>query len=453
MTSNARLRIPTLVLVALLGLVLSACSNSSPTSNSTGAGTYRVESYFPSAPYNNWLRSQISIFEQTHKGVKFTVQYTSPSTWSQVLKTSVASGSPPDVATMSPGAFEQQLYAAGDLLNLAPYIHVDKQWESWIAAWNKIPAEQYMSGNSIMATNVSMGAMVVWYWKPMLAKVGWSTFPRSIEGPTGLLALTKALERAGLPTMAIGLNAQALAAGVYDDTFWTLEANFDPGGVKGRLAIAGKYPWTAPPFVDAAALFKTLFDDGVFYEGALEKNYNPDSEVDFGAMRASSGFPFGSWDDGIYPNGVAKNIGVAEFPTLTSTLPLTSTTTNDLTFAVPDVTAQEKEPSRQKVLLSFLKQMNSPESQSVLWKQGIMPVLGSVSSQATSNPWSPVLKAQIALFASATKSIDENTYSPNTDTALDNGLEALLSGHGTPAQLMQKVQAANKTDYSCAPHC
>ncbi len=454
MKRSPRVRNGTLSLLAVLTITLAACGSASGSGGSgNGNGTYRILSYFPSGPYNTWLRSQISLYEKDHKGVKFTVQYTTPTYIDQVLKTGVASGSAPDLATMLPGGTEHELFAANRLLNLAPYIDVDKQWQSWIGAWNKIPSGQYKSGNDIFATNVSMGAMVVFYWKDMLAKVGWSTFPRSIEGRQGLLALSKALTKAGLPTMGFGLNAQALAAGNYDFMFWTLEANFDRGGAKGRLAIVGKYPWTAPPFVEAASLFKALYDGGVFYKGALEKNYDPDSEVDFGARRASSGFPFGPWIDGTYPNSVVKDLGVADFPTLTANLPVTSTTTNDLTFAIPVVDAQQKQTAHQKVLLAFLKQLNSPESETVLWQQGIMPVLSSVSSQPTTNPWSPVLKSQIDLFKSAQVSIDENTYSPNTDTALDNGLEALLSGKGTATQLMQAVQAANKVDYACAPKC
>ena len=46
--------------------------------------------------------------------------------------------------------------------------------------------------------------------------------------------LAAALKKAGLPTMANGLNSQALFN--YDYTFYTLESNFDPDGSKARLA-------------------------------------------------------------------------------------------------------------------------------------------------------------------------------------------------------------------------
>jgi hypothetical protein len=67
--------------------------------------------------------------------------------------------------------------------------------------------------------------------------------------------------------------------------------------------------------------------------------------------------------------------------------------------------------------------------------------------------WGPVLKAQIKLFESTKYATDENTYSPQTDSALTNGLSALLAGQTTVSKLIQSVQAANKQDHACAPTC
>jgi hypothetical protein len=49
--------------------------------------------------------------------------------------------------------------------------------------------------------------------------------------------------------------------------------------------------------------------------------------------------------------------------------------------------------------------------------------------------------------------VDENTYSPNTDTALTNGLQAVLLGKKTVDDMLADVQAANKKDHACAPTC
>ena len=266
---------------ALLGLGLSAvlalaaCGGSGGSGGSSKSTQINLLSFFPQKNYDVWLRSQIKVFDAAHHGVTFTVQYTDPTNIIQKIKTGVASGEAPDVATMLPGAAQVQLFGAGKLLNLTPYINSDKQWQSWIPTWDKVPNTQYKSGSQIFASNVSLGPMVIWYWKDMLAKVGWKTFPQTIEGPQGLIALAAALKKAGLPSMANGLNSQALFN--YDYTFWTLESNFDPNGAKGRLADQGKYPWNSPPIKQGMQLFKTLYDDGVFYAGALQRNYDPDS--------------------------------------------------------------------------------------------------------------------------------------------------------------------------------
>jgi hypothetical protein len=49
--------------------------------------------------------------------------------------------------------------------------------------------------------------------------------------------------------------------------------------------------------------------------------------------------------------------------------------------------------------------------------------------------------------------VDENTYSPNTDSALTNGMQAVLLGQSTIPQMLAKVQAASKKDHPCAPNC
>jgi ABC-type glycerol-3-phosphate transport system substrate-binding protein len=447
---------PAAILIsAVLALVAGTavgCSSSSASSGS--AQTIQYEGFNSAPNYNTWLRGQIKIFEKSHRGVTFTVQYTTPTYIVQKIKTAVAAGAAPDIAQMLPGAAQQQLFAAGRILNLTPYINSDAQWKSWTTGWDKVPNSQYRAGSQIFATNVSMGPMLVWYWKSSLARVGWKTFPTTIQGPQGLLALSKALKKAGLPAMANGLDSQALFN--YDYTFYTLEANFDPGGVKAEAAINGKYPWTSPVFTKAVNLFKMLYDDGVFYPQALQRNYDPDSKTDFGDLQASSAWPFGPWMDGYYPAKDAANIGVARFPVLTATSPQTLTASNDLEFILPTVTSNQQTTAHQKLMLAFLKQLNSPESQKSLWDNGIMPVMTSAASGPVANPtysaWASLLEQQIAL-TNAKYAIDENTYGPATASALDNGLEEVLSGKLSTSALLQQVQAANKQDHPCAPDC
>ena len=199
----------------------------------------------------------------------------------------------------------------------------------------------------------------------------------------GLIDLAAALKKAGLPTMANGLNSQALFN--FDYTFYTLEANFDPDGAKARLADEGKYPWTSPEFKQAAELFKKLYDAGVFYEGALEKNYDPNSKVDFGARKASMAWPFGPWMDGYYPAKEVPNIGVALFPRLDASGPAVLTSSNDLEFIIPVVSDAQKDPAHIKTMVAFVKQLNGPKSQKSLLDQGIFPIMTDVAP-ATVDP-------------------------------------------------------------------
>ena len=298
-----------LALALALGTAAMLPTPSSQAAESYAPGNYRLLSFFPQENYDKWLRGEIERFTKAHEGVTINVQYTDPTNIIQMIKTGVASGQAPDVATQLPGAAQLQLFEAGQILDYKPYIDADPEWQGWIKGWSKVPNSQYRTADAIFAANVSLGPMLVWYWKDMLKEVGYDSLPKDIDG---LIALAAALKKAGKPTMANGLNSQALFN--FDYTFYTLEANFDPDGSKARLADAGKYPWTSPEFKQAAELFKRLYDAGVFYEGALEKNYDPDSKVDFGARTGIDGLAVRTVDERLLSGGNDSEHRGRDFP-------------------------------------------------------------------------------------------------------------------------------------------
>jgi ABC-type glycerol-3-phosphate transport system substrate-binding protein len=431
--------------------VMAPSASASRVSHATSATQLTYLGYDSSPGTNAWIRGQIKIFETSHPGVTITVQYTTPTYIIEKIKTAVAAGEAPDIAQTLPGSAQNELFTAGKILNLTSYIDNDKQWLSWTSGWNVIPNTQYKVGNQIAADNVSIAPMYIWYYPSDLAKVGWTSFPTTIDGSRGLIALAAALKKSGIPTMALGLNSQSLFN--YDYTFWTLEANFDPGGVKGQLADDGQYPWTSPIFVKAATLFKQLYQDGVFYPTALERSYEPDSETDFGDGKASMAWPFGTWLDTFYPAKLYSKMSAALFPSLNSTTPRVLTASNGLAYIVPIVTNAQKNPEHIRLVLAFLKQLNSPQSEQSIWR------VGEISSDGTGATQGPaqLLKLQVELASSSFShykyAIDENTYSPATGSALDNGLEAVLSGSLTVTALLKQVAVANREDFACSPHC
>jgi ABC-type glycerol-3-phosphate transport system substrate-binding protein len=445
-----RLAVAGLGLIAALGVVSPIGREEGAAAQSFQPGTYRLLSFFPQDNYDKWLRGEIDRFEASHAGVKFEIQYTDPTNIIQMIKTGVASGQAPDVATQLPGAAQLQLFQAGQILDFKPYINADPEWQGWIKGWDKVPASQYSTGEHIFAANVSLGPMLLWYWKDMLATAGHDSMPTDIDG---LFELAGALQAKGLPTMGLGLNSQALFN--YDYTFYTLEANFDPDGSKARMADEGKYPWTSPEFKQAADLFRRLYDAGVFYEGAIEKNYDPDTKVDFGARKASIAWPFGPWMDGYYPDDTVGNIGIALFPRLDAAGPAVLTSSNDLEFTIPIVSDAQKDQAHIDTMVAFVKQLNSPESQDSLWENGIFPIMADIIKDKKAEPgtWASVLKVQIEMAAATKYAVDENTYSPNTDSALTNGLQAVLLGQKTVDEMLAEVQAANQMDHPCSPDC
>ena len=445
-----RLAVAASGLVAALGLVNPIGTGEGAAAQSFQPGTYRLLSFFPQDNYDNWLRGEIARFEASHAGVKFEVQYTDPTNIIQMIKTGVASGQAPDVATQLPGRRPAAAFPGRADPRLQALHRRRPRVAGLDQGLGQGTGQPVQHRGAVFAANVSLGPMLLWYWKDMLAAAGHDSMPTDIDG---LIELAGALQEKGQPTMGLGLNSQALFN--YDYTFYTLEANFDPDGSRARMADEGKYPWTSPEFKQAAELFKRLYDAGVFYEGAIEKNYDPDTKVDFGARKASMAWPFGPWMDGYYPDDTVANIGIALFPRLDAAGPAVLTSSNDLEFIIPIVSDVQKDQAHIDTMVAFVKQLNSPEAQVSLWENGIFPIMAEIIADKEAEPgtWASVLKMQIETAAATKYAVDENTYSPNTQSALTNGLQAVLLGQKTVDEMLAEVQAANQMDHPCSPDC
>ena len=191
----------------------------------------------------------------------------------------------------------------------------------------------------------------------------------------------------------------------------------------------------------------------MFYDGALEKSYDPDTKADFGSKKAAMAWPFGPWMAGYYPTSVVKNIGVALWPQISTSTPITLTSSNDVAYSLPVATSDQRDPARQATMLALLKQLSSPASQAKLWSLGSYPMMPEVASKPSTSAWAPVLRSADHGRKAAKYATDENTYAPNTYEALTNGLQALMLGQTTTDKLLKDVQAANHKDFPCAPKC
>jgi ABC-type glycerol-3-phosphate transport system substrate-binding protein len=438
-----------LVLVALAAAAAFTVGTSASTKATIAGvpGTYSVLSFFPQKNYDGWLRGQIKQFEAKNPGVKIKVQYTDVNTITQKVKTAVASGTAPDLVTLFPGSATTQLWTAGKLLDFRPAINADKQWKAWTKGWSKVPVLNYSVDGHFYAAPISSAPSLVWYWKDDVASVGYKRFPKTMAG---LVALSKALRAKGMQPLAFGYSSQSLYNGTY--LFWTLEANYDPFGRRGRLADQGKYPWTSTVFKRTVQLALQLKRDGLFWDPIFEKSYDPDQKVDWGQKKAAMSWPFGPWMDGYYPDSKVPNVGVAMLPPVAGSK-TTVPGSIDMEFGIPTVTTAQKDRAHQETMLAFVKQTASPSAQAALWQAGILPIYTQVTSTPNKNAWAPVLAAQIHAVEAAPATTDIYTYSPNTDAALSNGFQAVLSGNKSVAGFLADVQKANKKDHSCAPRC
>jgi ABC-type glycerol-3-phosphate transport system substrate-binding protein len=260
------------------------------------------------------------------------------------------------------------------------------------------------------------------YNRNLLKKAGIATVPATFEE---FLAAVKALKRVGIVPFVTGFGETWIV-----DCFASNYAFNIMGEAKVMATFRGEVPYTDPDWMAVFTVFQTLAKKGAFIEGIVTKG-NKYAEQDFALERAAFSFD-GSWGVNIYKSmNPVLDYGVAPLPALKAANPM-----RVWGGAGSSLVVNALSPNKDKAV-AFLQWITDTPQQAYLSEQtNNLP-----SNREASVGISPILGD----FA---KAMEQSTHprvwilneDPIVVEAFDKGIQSIIIGEKTPAQVAVEVQ-------------
>lgn len=280
-------------------------------------------------------------------------------------------------------------------------------------------------GVPLDVTNIQM-----LYNKKLLQKAGIMEPPRTFEE---LLAAIVALKRVGVEGLVSGWGELWMA-----DAFASNYAFNIMGEEKIMATYRGEVPYTDPDWIKVLEVFQQLADQGALSEGIVTKQ-NKYAEQDFALERAAFAFN-GSWCVNVY-HDMNPNLeyGAMLPPVVNKRLPM-----RIWGGAGSSLVVNARSPRKQQAI-DFLKWLTAKEQQAYLAKE-------------TRNlPSNRQALDDIPQILSDFAKVMDNTTHPTVwalnEHALvtekfNRGIQSIIIGEKTPAQVAQEVQAVKQRELS-----
>ncbi len=359
----------------------------------------------------------------------------------QKLKIDLATGQGPDVYSLQTGATHKEFRDFEvDLTEMAA--------TAWGADWEKIfvPFATQVTVDNGRYFGLPMGTS---YAGTIWADLSYFT-KHSIEVPQNLDQLkvaAKALRDAGEYPLAIGAKDDWINLDM-----WMNIAN-DISVEKLYSAIAGATPFTDPALVESFATWKSLFDEGVFQDGALGVNMYSDTTDLFDRQGSIPMITNGSWVINSYPRRegdveLDQTFNGGEHPHTVINMDWN----NDgkpapIQATVENVLCLNNAGEHQAEAWEFVKYMLF-DGQDILnntylsyfpSREGVKFEGDCLSEEGIVN-----FNKLMVMGATNTGGYRENPY-PELKQAIADNLKALILGEVTPMQAAEKVEEVSKT--------
>lgn len=305
-----------LALAVLVSLLASACvatppQAAAPSGEQPSAGaaaqpaaggeqiTLRWANIIDATGQEQW-QAVVDAFQAKHPNIRVVSESTAGSgaaVYPDVLKTSMASGSPPDLFFMWGGSIAQPFIDAGQVMELGPY-YAQYGWDGKFAPW---VVERIKSDGKLYGVPYHALGMGFWYNKTLWDEKGW-TVPTTFAEQEELCAKMK---EAGMYCVSMGGKFGWHTMRVLDyflehhcgpevhDQLNRLEVSWDQQCVIDSYASFQKWVdngWVVPDFLtispdDSRFPFFAgeagLVLEGVWYEGVLKNNEQNVADYDF----------------------------------------------------------------------------------------------------------------------------------------------------------------------------
>lgn len=421
--------------VAAAAILLAGCSGAGGGEEADGPVTINWWSWNPD---QDTAVQYIEAFEADHPEIKVEHRFIQYSDYVNTTQLALTSGSGPDVFGLQVGALTEQFAPLAE--DLAPALADDlgADWADQLTATDQLSVD----GKQVALPWMITGGGLVWANETL------------IDG----LGLTVPTTRAELDDFCAAVKADGkncIMQGAKDawqniDVYQTIANQIAPG--KFYEALDGKTSFDDPDLVKAFDVWKSLFDEGVFQDGALAATAYPDANDAF-HKGESALIVFGSWqnsdttqarlDQYVDTYGDAA-IADTEFVPYFAPAFVDGGKTGAM-FGGPDVGFAVSASSKQKeAAITFVKWLTaSEEGQTIMAKNILQPSLKSVPldlSAVKTDLQRTQLEAQGPALSELIGQREIN--SADVRTALGDALSAVASNQTSSADAAKAVQSA-----------
>jgi raffinose/stachyose/melibiose transport system substrate-binding protein len=367
-------------------------------------------------------------YMKAHAGVKIEITVLENEAFKTKLTTVMQSNTPPDIFQTWGGGVLAEYAKAGLLRDISKEIK-GTDWGNSVASgiWNV-----YSAAGKVYAVPNDMGAIVFWYNKEILKKVGYDSFPTDYDD---FMVLIKKLKAAGIIPIAVGGGDKWPAMHM-----WSYLALRLGGGELFKGVFDGSNPngFSDPTFVKAAEMIAQLAKDGYFQKGFLGASYNDEAAL-MGNGKAAMEL-MGQWapnverDNAADKKGLGDNLGAALFPSIKGGKgALTEIIGGGGGFAIGK--------NASDAAVDFVKYLTSKESQVRIAETNGSIVTTKGAEVGIKDPNAKMVKALVDQCTFYQLYLDQ-LLPPAVGGAVNDAVQTMIAGSKTPEQACAAIQAA-----------
>jgi raffinose/stachyose/melibiose transport system substrate-binding protein len=332
------------------------------------------------------------------------------------FKTAVAGGTVPDLMEMSWTGDYRDLIKAGTLKPL------DSALKNGFPKFYKPVMDSLTYKGHIYGIPIDLNTLTIAYNKAIFSKLGLK-IPKTYAQ---LLAMAKPIRAANYQPMTVNLKD-----GWPEGDLWFAQVAYtDPSEQAIRQAELGKVKWTNARFLKAAKNVQQLKTSGLLADGSDSTDFTGNVAA-FSRGQIAMAYPVGNFNTGLINQGVNNSFqyGLFPFPPLKAGQKPLATGGPAIILSVP---AKSKNAA---AAINLIRMMTDPTGQQALVSRNFIP---SAPANISSNK-SGIYHRMVSFQPTAqTRAI----FVPTVYTALLNGIQGMLTGNTTPAQVVASMQKA-----------
>jgi ABC-type glycerol-3-phosphate transport system substrate-binding protein len=387
----------------------------------------------------HWMTDREEVFQrladqyQKQTGIRVTLELYAPSdTYASKVRASAQTNTLPDIfGVLDPSPRDLASYInSGHIADLTSVLAADhRAWQNTFFQ-KALASVHFIEGNSygitpgIYGIPIDVANIQILYNKTMFRQVGLNP-ERPPQTWDEFIAAWHRLKAAGLPGLVSGWGELWMI-----DCFANSYAFNLMGESKVFDTFRGKVPYTDPDWVAVLGIFETIRKEGLLVDGAVTM-VNKTAEQTFANGKAAFALN-GSWSVDVY-RGMNPDLsfGVMLPPRMSDHHPMRIWGGAGSSFIVNAHSPQKDEAIR------FLRWLTAVEQQNVLAGE----TLNLPANRASTAQLPPVLGSFASRMNLATQPthwpVSEN---PTVTEAFDRGIQSILIGEKTPAQVAAEVE-------------